>query len=672
MESYSVKVGSSSQSPEGSAAGAAAETLTSPTVGQAVISSNCSTTQAGNFPHLVRKNLAHVAAVEATATAAESVVPMQSRSLSLVTGTSKSAPASTGVFAGDMDWPQWGLVPVVSLVVTPASGSSAAAEMNTAPTLEMLGRISVLSTDNATVSTLSPPSCDPIASCHDFYRRLNSSLGVSSASSVPLLRSIPPPPATSLGDSSSCSDDSAAAATAVSPLSTLLSRRCSGQHPPSLLNSQTLASVLSVGEADAPLTPPSSPSEPPLPLPDPAPSPQASRARIAAAAIRNPDPASSSAMTVDPDTQRQGLPLTLGRPPHSGSSSSSLRHLDSPQPLASNATVLDRKEDDMAEDSRGTYHQAAAAVANGDASDAGVDDEGGPETNSAPASRILKSISKTLMGRASSSSHNTTTNAVTMATSTAATATGTFTPNHSALPLEKLNSDSPTPPPPCAWSLVYANDAAASMLGCSSVDEVTTAAFDNLLCCFALTLPPSASAGSIRSSMPLVTAAAATDGASVPFALASLPATASSSSPQAACFGEKEMASNDENDDKGRQKHQQPSSNAVQQPGWREVQNPGELFALPNHNYVILYSKRTSAYYAALAVPSHQPKMSQQTSVDGESTPRMGSPSTMRNQRPIVEADRQRGGHRDGAVRATNLDYISSSKHLLPARARPE
>ncbi|CAC9484486.1 hypothetical_protein [Leishmania infantum] len=730
MESYSVKVGSSSQSPEGSAAGAAAETLTSPTVGQAVISSNCSTTQAGNFPHLVRKNLAHVAAVEATATAAESVVPMQSRSLSLVTGTSKSAPASTGVFAGDMDWPQWGLVPVVSLcgaaanapssppptaaaasapliaspenpltpstmvppllpvsalpfiisVVTPASGSSAAAEMNTAPTLEMLGRISVLSTDNATVSTLSPPSCDPIASCHDFYRRLNSSLGVSSASSVPLLRSIPPPPATSLGDSSSCSDDSAAAATAVSPLSTLLSRRCSGQHPPSLLNSQTLASVLSVGEADAPLTPPSSPSEPPLPLPDPAPSPQASappqqqqqqqppadvvarlnpslllmaqtlcgcpfaevmcpvlvmessRARIAAAAIRNPDPASSSAMTVDPDTQRQGLPLTLGRPPHSGSSSSSLRHLDSPQPLASNATVLDRKEDDMAEDSRGTYHQAAAAAANGDASDAGVDDEGGPETNSAPASRILKSISKTLMGRASSSSHNTTTNAVTMATSTAATATGTFTPNHSALPLEKLNSDSPTPPPPCAWSLVYANDAAASMLGCSSVDEVTTAAFDNLLCCFALTLPPSASAGSVRSSMPLVTAAAATDGASVPFALASLPATASSSSPQAACFGEKEMASNDENDDKGRQKHQQPSSNAVQQPGWREVQNPGELFALPNHNYVILYSKRTSAYYAALAVPSHQPKMSQRTSVDGESTPRMGSPSTMRNQ----------------------------------------
>ncbi|CAG9573166.1 putative protein kinase [Leishmania major strain Friedlin] len=645
-----MKVGSSSQSPEGSAARAAAD----------------------------------------------SVMPVQSCSLSLVTGTSKSAPASTGVFVGDMDWPQGELVPVVSLcgaaanapsspppaaaasapliaspenpltpstmvppvlpvsalpfiisVVTPASGSSAAAEINTAPTLEMLGKISVLSTENATVSTLSPPSCDPVASCHDFYRRLNSSLGVSSASSVPLLRSFPPLPATSLGDNSSCSDDSAAAA----------------------------ASVLSVGEADAPLAPPSSPSEPPLPLPGPAPSPQASappqqqqqqppadvvarlnpslllvaqtlcrcpfaevmcpvfvmessRARIAAAAIRNPDPASSSAMTVDPDTQRQTLPLTLDRPPHPASSSSSLRHLDSPQPLASNATVLDHQEDEMTEGSRGTYHQSAAAVASGDASDAGVDDEDDPETNSAPASRIPESISKPLMGRASLSSHSANTKAAAMATSTAATATRNFTPNYSALPLEQLNSDSPTPPPQCAWSLVYANDAAVSMLGYSDVDEVTAAAFDNLLCCFALTLPPSASAGSIRSDMPLVTAVAATDGASLPFALASLPATESSSSPQAACVGEKEMASNDENDDKGRQKHQQPSSNAVRQPGWREVQNLGELFTLPDRSYVILYSKRTSAYYAALAVPSHQPKMSQRTSVDGESTPRMDSPSS--------------------------------------------
>ncbi|CBZ26663.1 putative protein kinase [Leishmania mexicana MHOM/GT/2001/U1103] len=747
MEGYSVKVGSSSQSPEGSAAGAAAETLTLPTTGQAVISSNCSTTQAGNFPHLLSKSLAHAAAVAATATAAESAesaVPMQSRSLSLVTDTSKSTPASTGVFAGDIDWPQWGLVPVVSLcgaavnapsspppaaaaasapltaspekpltpstmvppvlpvsalpfiisVVTPVSGSSAAAEMSTAPTQEMLAKLSALSMDNATLSTLSPPSCDPLAPCHDFNRRLNSSLGVSSASSVPLLRSMPPPLARSLGDNSSCSDDSAAAATAVSPLSTLLSRRCSGPHPPSLPKSQTPASLLSVGEADAPLAPPSSPSEPPLPLPDAAPSPQAPpadvvarlnpslllmaqtlcscpfaevmcpvlvmegpRARVAAAATINPDPASSLAGTVDSDTQRQTLPLTLGCPPYPESSSSSFRHLDSPQPLANNATVLDRKEDEMTGDSRGTHHQPAAAVAKGDASDVGANGEGDPETNSAPASRMPESISKTLMGRASLSSHSATTNAATVATVTTATATGNFTPGHSTFPLEWQASDSPTPPSSCAWSLVYANDAAVSMLGCSNVDEVTAAAFDNLFCCFALTFPPSASTGSIRSNVPLVTTAAATDVASVPFALASLLAIASSSSPQAACVGEKDMASNVKNEDKGSQKHQKPSSNAVRQPGWREVQNIGELFTLPNYSYVILYSKRTSAYYAALAVPSQQPRMPQRTSVNSESTPsslpataastmmsaainlaantstpRMDSPSTMRNQ----------------------------------------
>ncbi|GET88155.1 protein kinase, putative [Leishmania tarentolae] len=712
MESSSVKASASSESPEGSAAGAAAEMLTSPTTVEAAMNSNSNPMQAGNFPHtMMSKNLERAAIMTETATAAESAAPMQSCSPSRGTGTPKSEPASTEVFATDIDWTQWSSLPVTPLcgcaanapssllpdaatasappitspenplapsttvphalpmpalpfttgIVTPAGGTSASTEMSTAPALETLGRVSVLSTDGTPAPSRSPPRCDPVASCHDFCRRPNSDLGVPSSSSVPLLQSTSAPLAISLGGNSSCRGDSATAATAVSLLSTPLSQHCSWPHPLPLLNRETPTCALSPREADTPLVPPSSPSDMPSPLPVSSPSPQEStpqkqmqqaqlpadvvahlnpslllmaqslcscpsaevmcpvlvvensRTCIAAPAtasqvqesswtanqVESP-PAYATAENIDSQTQKPAAPLSLGQPPYPESSSSSPCDLDTLQPRACETTVFKRKENETA---RGS---CAASVKNWDTSDANAHVEGDSETASTPVSKMLESISETLMCRTSQLSHN---------------AASNVTPDHREFLLEQSASDRRVTPLPCAWPVVYANDAAVSMLGCSNVDEVTAAAFDHLFCCFVLDPPPNTFAGSMRSNMPLTTGATETDGTRVPFTLASIRAMTSASSSQAACSGEKGMVRKDEPDHLRSQTHQQPSFNARAQAVWREMHNADELFAPPKYKYVILFCKRTAAYYAALAVSYHQPKMSQLSSADGGTTP---------------------------------------------------
>ncbi|KAI5686764.1 Protein kinase domain [Leishmania braziliensis] len=706
MQGDSVKVGSSSQSPKGSATCATEETLKSLTAEQAVMNGNGSTVQAGSVPHLV-KNVTVVAAIT---TAAESASPMQSPSPSLGTSSAKSEPGGTSVLACNNNWQKWGSVRPVSLcgavatavssppppaaaaaepfiapsakpltpptraplalpgsplpftlsVVTPVSGSSAAAEVNMAPAVEaLLEKRSERSTNKATISVLCPTNRGSVAFYHDLYRRRNSNLGVSCASSAPLLLSTTSPLAMPLGCNNKWSDDSAAVATDVmSPLSLLFSRHGSDTRSPPLLTSQIGVSVPFIGEVGAPFVPPAtSPQESATPQQPQQQQPPAdvmtrlkpslllmaqalcscpfaevmcpvlivenSGTHIAAATTINAAPANSPAAnqistptayttTEDADSraQQRTLPLSLGLPPYHWTSSGSPHHADFPQPQVESTTVFDIHENKMTEGCRGAHHQSTATVASGDVSDVSADGEGDPETNSTRASNIPGSISQALIDRVPLSSYSDIANT----TTTAAIVTGNLTPAHGAFPQEQLTSDSATPPR--AWPLVYANDAAVSMLGYSDVEEVTAGTFDNLFSCFALTLPPNASSGS---NSPFVTAAA-TDLASVPIALASLFTITSSSSSRAAHREAKEMNSNDEGDEKGPKKHEQSSSNALRQPGWREVKNPDELLALSHYNYIILYCERTSAYYAALAVPSYQPKISQRTSMEGKRT----------------------------------------------------
>ncbi|KAG5480017.1 hypothetical protein LSCM1_06438 [Leishmania martiniquensis] len=322
MESYPMKVGSSSQLPDGSAARAAAETRTSSATGQAVMSSSLRMLQAGDLPHLMGKNSAHATSMVVTATGAESAAPVQSHPQAMAAGTASSAPASTSAFAGDSEWRQWtaarpvslsgtasttssapppaaataapvaliaspenpltpATVPPLSPVsplpftlggVTPPRASSAVTDVNTAPAREtLLEKRPELSAGSTLAAALSTSTLDPVTSYQDLCRRLNNNPSISPASSIPLPLSAPPCLATPLGGSHSCSGVTTATETAaLSPLPKARPRRGSGPRLPPLRSSQIPAPVSPVREAGAPLASPESPSEPPSSLPDPA------------------------------------------------------------------------------------------------------------------------------------------------------------------------------------------------------------------------------------------------------------------------------------------------------------------------------------------------------------------------------------------------------------------
>ncbi|KAG5502649.1 hypothetical protein JIQ42_05718 [Leishmania sp. Namibia] len=736
MGSYSAKAGSSPQLLDGSAARAAAETLSSTATGQAVMSGNCSTLPTGECPHLMNKNPAHPAAVAATVAEGESAVAVQSPPLTIVAGTGKCVPARTSTFAGDGVWRQWGAVRPVSLCgVTPAASSSkspsaaaaasaplisssenpltaatvpplspvspllftlsgviqprrssAAAEVNAAPMRETLERRSVLSADNGPASALFLPTHDPLASYHDLYRRLKNNPSLSSTSSVPLPLSVPLRPATPAGGHHNCSGGSTAAETAaVSPLPKALSRRGSGPRLPPLRSTQTPASAASEREAGAPLASPESSSEPPSSLPEFAfspqqpPSPQQqhqlpadvsarlnpsllliaeglrscsfaeimcpvlvvedSKARIAASEAFSAASASSSGVNpigtptahatlaaTGPESQTCALPRSRGLPLCARSSSHSPPCTDTPQPLFDSTTTVDREDDGSSEGSRGMCYQLAHAVANSDASNISADGPGDAEVNSTHGSKMPAAASNTLVDHMSLSMQSATTK---MATPTSAAATRTLSPTCSAFAMDQRASDSPMLPRSRAWPLVYANDAAVRMLGCRDEEEVTAVAFEDTFRCFVPALSPGTFSGS---NMPRVTVTATTDGASGLDEAAPVLGVAAPPSSKAAHSEAKETCSNNNSDGTVLPKPPQPSCDVVRQPVWREVQSPKELFGLPGDNHVILYCARTAAYYAALAAPSNQPKVSRHANAGNENTlsPLCATPASAR------------------------------------------
>ncbi|KAG5480736.1 hypothetical protein CUR178_05871 [Leishmania enriettii] len=739
MESYSAKAGSSPQLLGGSAACAAAGTLSSTATGQAVMSSNRSTLPTGECPHLTNKNPAHPAAVAATVAEGESAVAVQSPPLTIVASTGKSVSARTGTFAGDSVWRQWGAVRPVSLCsITPAASSSkspsaaatasaplisppenpltaatvpplspvspllftlsgavqprrssAAAEANAAPMRETLERRSVLSADNGPASAPLLPTHDPLASYHNLYRRLKNHPSLSPTLSVPLPLSVPPRPATPVGGHHNCSGGSTAVETAaLSLLPKALSRRGSGPRLPPLRSTQTPASAASEREAGASLASPESSSEQPSSLPEFAFSPQElpsaqpqqqhhqlpadvsallnpsllliaeglrgcsfaeimcpvlvvedSKARIAASEAFSAASASSSAVNpigtptahatlaaTGPKSQTCALPRSQGLPPCARSSSHSPPCTAIPPPLLDSTTTVDREDDRWPEGSRSMCNQLAHAVANSDASNISADGAGDAEVNSTHGSKMPAAASNTLMDHMSLSMQSATTK---VATPTSAAATCTLSPTCSAFAMDQRASDSLMLPRSRDWPLVYANDAAVRMLGCRDEEEVTAAAFEDTFRCFVPVLSPGTFSDN---NVPRVTVTATTDGASGPDEPAPVLGVAPPPSSEAAYSEAKEMRSNDNSDGAVLPNPPQPSCDVVRQPVWREVQSPKELFGLPHDNHVILYCARTAAYYAALAAPSNQPKVSRHAGAGNENalSPLRATPASAR------------------------------------------
>ncbi|KAG5480405.1 hypothetical protein LSCM4_06171 [Leishmania orientalis] len=577
--------------------------------------------------------------------------------------------------------------------------SSAAAEVNAAPMRETLERRSVLSADNGPATALFLPTHDPLASYHDLYRRLKNNPSLSSTSSVPLPLSVPPRPATPVGGHHNCSGGSTAVETAaLSPLSKALSRRGSGPRLPPLRSTQTPASAASEREAGASLTSPESSSESPSSLPEFAFSPQEppppqqqqhqlpadvsarlnpsllliaeglrgcsfaeimcpvlvvedSKARMAASEAFSAASASSSAATTGPESQTCALPRSRGLPPCAQSSSHSPPCTDIPQPLFGSTTTVDREDDGWSEGSRGMCNQLAHAVANSDASNISADGAGDAEVNSTHGSKMPAAVSNTLMDHMSLSMQSATTK---MATPTSAVATRTLSLTCSAFAMDQRASDSPMLPRSRGWPLVYANDAAVRMLGCRDEEEVTAAAFEDTFRCFVPALSPGTFSGS---NVPRVTVTAATDGASGPDEPAAVLGVAPPPSPEAAHSEAKEMCSNDNSDGTVLPKPPQPSCDVV----WREVQSPKELFSLPHDNHVILYCARTAAYYAALAAPSNQPKVSRHAGAGNESTlsPLRATPASARM--PAVAT----------AASGTNTSLIGSPPNMRKRSLHP-
>ncbi|KAG5506461.1 hypothetical protein JKF63_05964 [Porcisia hertigi] len=525
-----------------------------------------------------------------------------------------------------------------------------------------------LSMDGAAVSTLSPLCRNSVAHNHGAHQQ----------------PSVHPTLATSTGGGNNCNGDSAAAGMPLkSPFSTLLSACSLGPNTPPLLSSQTSCSAMSIGEAHP--APAGYSESPPQDVPAdvvarlnplllcmaqvlcncplaeamcPALVVGNSKEHILAAETTSATPASSSRSdqmdalatrtttgTENPVSQKKTLSFSVRSAPNYVASSNLPHHADPLHSLVDNATAVDCQNDEPTEGTRGIqqHHHSVAAGVEGDTSNATVEGAGGPKASWTDTSNMPVSVSKTSRRGISTSWRNEANATATVGKNPAAATTAENPcPPLNSSPADQCTNDDLKPSPPGTWPIVYANDAAVSMMGCHTLEEVMAPAFDDMFCCFVRAPPVRSSGGSIANNNPL----------------ASLLAITTSSTSQLTCCGVSEVTSNGEGDDREPQTQQQ-SSNTAAQPEWRKLQTLDELLAVPQ-SYVILYCKHTSAYYAAF-VASRQSIKSQRTILNDEKA-RWALPAKATSKMPPATA---------AATSATNAGTSLEKSHLATLNQPP-